>query len=187
MINKDQQNLFTKENWEKAKNKLTELGNLVNPYTIPIAFDDSGSIGISVFIKYKNKKVLLTPTHVARQLKKSKKVYLILRFDNLRREYPPRNPQDFVISEWDSTFNENQLKNVLKSIPKDLAIIEPSPDLTNMLETYKQPYLIAETNITCQDSLFTYGITNNEKSDENTFNSEVSSLSITMSNYEKKV
>lgn len=90
---------ITKEEWDSANQTLDEYGRLVASYTVLLAFDESGSFGTAVLIKYKDKKVLLTAAHVARQLKKAERVRLIPFFDDLRREYPFRDIRDFEVQE----------------------------------------------------------------------------------------
>lgn len=180
-------NPITQDEWQRANQTLDEYGNLIAPYTIILAFGESGSYGTAVLIKYKGKKVLLTATHVARQLKKAKTIRLILRFDDRRREYPTRDPRDFEVKEWDLSFNHEMLQDVLGSAPKDLAIIELSPQITNMLENYKQFYQPTKPlNIKLEDTLVSYGGIGSEKIGD-TLNGMVYSLGVVMSNYEKQI
>jgi hypothetical protein len=180
-------NPITKEKWQNANQILDEFGNLIAPYTVILAFGESGSYGTAVLIKYKDKRVLLTATHVARQLKKAKTIRLILRFDDRRRVYPTRDPRDFEVKEWDLSFDDEMLQDVLGSTPKDLAIIELSPQISNMLENYKQFYqLIEPLNIKSEDTLVSYGGIGSEKMGD-TLSGMVYSLVVVMSNYEKQV
>ncbi len=178
---------ITQEEWQNAKLILDEYGSLIAPHTVILAFDENESYGTAVLINYKNKKVLLTATHVARQLKKAKRIRLISHFDDRRREYPTRDPRDFEVKEWDLSFADEMLQDVLDSVPKDLAVIEPSPQIINMLENYKQFFLFTEPlSITSKDALVLFGGIGSEKTG-NTFNGRVYSLAVVMSNYENKI
>lgn len=177
-------NPITKDQWQNANQILDEYGNLIAPYTVILAFGESGSYGTAVLIKYKNKKVLLTASHVARQLKKSKSIRLILRFDDRRREYPTRDPRDFEVKEWDLSFEDEMLQNVLGLTPKDLAIIEISPQITNMLDNYKQFYRLTDPpNIKFEDVLVSFGGIGSEKIGD-TLNGMVYSLGVVLAAYE---
>ena len=178
---------ITKEEWKCANQLLDEYGTLAAPYTVLLAFDESGSYGTAVLIAYKDKKVLLTATDVARQLKKAKRVRLILRFDDKRREYPARDPRDFEVQEWDLNFDDEMLQDVVSTAPKDLAVVELSPQLTNMLENYKQFYRITELSVNSEDVLISYGGIGSERQDDNTLEGKVYSLAIVMTNYKKCV
>ena len=177
---------ITKDEWDYANQILIEYGNLISPHTIILGFEDYGSYGTAVLIKYKHRKILLTATHVARQLKKAKKVHLILRFDDLRREYPTRDPRDFESKEWDLNFDEKQLQDVLGSLPKDLSVIELSPQHTTMLENYKQFYHIEEpSSVNENEVLVCYGGISSKRTNNTTIDGTARSLGLTMSNYEK--
>ncbi len=188
-LNFEKVSLFYKpleqEEWQNANQKLDKFGNLIAPYTVIIAFGDSGSYGTAVLIKYKNKKVLLTATHVARKLKRAKTIRLILRFDDKRREYPTRDPRDFEVKEWDLSFDDEMLEDVMGLAPKDLAIIELSPQITNMLENFKQFYQLPESlNVKSEDVLVSYGGIGSKIDD--TLNGMVYSLGVILSAYEKQ-
>lgn len=178
-------NPVTKDQWQNANQILDEYGNLIAPYTVILAFGEIGSYGTGVLIKYKNKKVLLTATHVARQLKKAKTIRLILRFDDRRREYPARDPRDFEVKEWDLSFDDEMLQDVLGLAPKDLAIIELSPQITNMLDNYKQFYQFTDpSDIKSEDVLVSFGGIGSEKVGS-TLNGMVYSLGVVLAAYEK--
>ncbi len=178
---------ITKNEWDYANQILVEYGNLLSPHTIILGFDEYGSYGTAVLIKYKNRKVLLTATHVARQLNKAKNVHVILKFDDIRREYPARDSRDFEIKEWDLDFDEKTLQDVLINTPKDLSVIELSLQHANMLENYKQFYTITEPpNITSKDVLVSLGGIGSKITADNTIIGTVHPLAVTMSSYEKR-
>lgn len=180
-------NPITKEEWQHANLILGEYGSLIEPYTVILAFGENESYGTAVLIKYNKKKVLLTATHVGRQFKGTKKIRLILSFDDRRREYPTRDPRDFEVKEWDLNFHDEMLQDPLALAPKDLAIIELSPQITNMLENYKQFYRLTEQAIiTQEDKLVSYGGIGSEKKGD-TLSGMVYSLAVVMSHYEKKI
>ena len=162
---------ITKEEWELGHQFLSEYNNLIAPYTIVLAFDETGSYGTAVLIQFNKQKYLLTPTHVAREVKNAKRIRLITNFDDRRRVYPARDPRDFVVKEWDQNFKTEMLEEVLKHIPKDLSVIELSPQIQNFLENYKQFYLVNDvSHIKPQDALIAFGAIGSEFTEDNTLN-----------------
>lgn len=79
------------------------------------------------------------------------------------------------------------LQDVWTTTPKDLAIIELSPQLTNMLENYKQFYQITEPSVKSEDVLISYAGVASKQSDRNTLEGKVYSLGVVMSDYKKYI
>ncbi len=135
--------------WKKANSLLADFGRMAEPYTVGLAFGDEGGppFGTAVLIEHKSKFFLLTACHVARALKKAKAVRLILRFDEFRRAYPSRMPEEFKLMEWDLTFDENTLNSqerIFSKHPKDLAIIYPTQRIIAILKEFKSFYKISD-------------------------------------------
>jgi hypothetical protein len=101
-------------------------------------------LGTAVLCQHKSQCFLLTAAHVGRALKKAKSMAMLLRFDNIRREYPPHSVKNFSVIEWDPGFDEGMLDNILTQQPKDLAIIIPTQTIIDMLRLYKDFYKIPE-------------------------------------------
>ncbi|MBS0622956.1 MAG: hypothetical protein JSR80_08410 [Verrucomicrobia bacterium] len=120
-ISKGMQNLLAQaidKVWTQASGKLEEWGRLAEPYTIGLSLEKQG-FGTAVLCQYKSHYFLVTAGHVARTLRKASSVSMLLRFDHIRREYPSHPPQAFKVLEWDPSFEENTLNNVLENQPKD--------------------------------------------------------------------
>ncbi len=129
--------------WTRANVQLADFGRMAEPYTIGLSWGDQG-FGTAVLCQYKSKYFLLTATHVARAFHKTKSVRILLRFDNIRREYPVHAAKDFTVLEWDPAFDNRMLDDVLAHQPKDLAIIIPTQAIVDMLKNYKDFYKIPE-------------------------------------------
>lgn len=129
--------------WSQANTQLADFGRIVEPYTIGLVIDGKG-FGTAILCQYRSKYFLLTATHVARFFNTAESVSILLRFDTIRREYPIRSCKDFIVTEWDPTFDDKMLDNVLEHQPKDLAIVIPTKDIIDMLKIYKAFYKIPE-------------------------------------------
>ena len=96
---------------------------------------------------------------MGRALRRAKSVSLLLRFDNIRREYPVRSVKNFTVIEWDPAFDEKMLDDVLANQPKDLAIIIPTQEIVEILKLYKAFYKIPEEpqSFSLKDALISLG------------------------------
>lgn len=146
------------EVWTQAKVQLADFGRMVEPYTIGLKLD-GGGFGTAVLCQHQSQYFLITADHVARVFQRSKGVHLILRFDQIRREYPVKSTKNFTIIEWDQNFEEQMLDDVMVSQPRDLAIIIPSQDIIDLLKIYKDFYKIPEEaqSFSLQDALISLG------------------------------
>ena len=144
--------------WTRANVQLADLGRMVEPYTIGLFLEGEG-FGTAVLCQYKSQYFLLTAAHVGRALHKAKSVRMLLRFDNIRREYPAQLAKNFTVIEWDPAFDDKMLDDVLAHQPKDLAIIIPSTEILNTLKIYKDFYKIPEEpqSFSLQDALISLG------------------------------
>ena len=131
------------EVWTQANTKLADYGRLIEPYTIGLSLDGE-KFGTAVLCEYKLKYFLLTSADIAKSFQKSKFVNLLLRFDNIRREYPAQLTKNFKVFEWDPAFDERMLNDVYKNQPKDLALIIPHKEIIETLKIYKAFYKIKE-------------------------------------------
>ena len=84
---------------------------------------------------------------------------MLLRFDNIRREYPAQSAKNFTVIEWDPTFDDKMLNDVLAHQPKDMAIVIPTQEIINMLKIYKAFYKIPEEpqSFSLKDALISLG------------------------------
>ncbi len=128
--------------WTQANDQLTDFGRMAEPYTIGLHLGQG--FGTAVLCQHKSQYFFLTATHVARALRKAKSVSLLLRFDSIRREYPARPAKHFTVIEWDTTFHDDMLDNVLSSQPKDLAIVFPPQEIVDSLKLFKAFYNIPD-------------------------------------------
>ncbi len=144
--------------WIQADTQLAEFGRIIEPYTIGLILGDQG-FGTAILCQYMSKHFLLTAAHVGRVLQKEKSVRIVLRFDDIRREYPPHPTNNFTVIEWDPTFNESMLDDVLTHQPKDLAIIIPTLAIIETLKNYKDFYKIQNEpqSFSLQDALVAQG------------------------------
>lgn len=144
--------------WMQASTQLAEFGRIVEPYTIGLSLGDQG-FGTAVLCQYMSKHFLLTAAHVGRALRKAKSVKMILRFDNIRRDYPAHSINKFTVIEWDTTFNASMLNDVPLQRPKDIAIIIPTSAIIETLKIYKDFYKIGNEpkNFSLQDVLISLG------------------------------
>jgi hypothetical protein len=144
--------------WTRANAQLADFGRMVEPYTIGLALEGHG-FGTAVLCQHKSHYFLLTAAHVGRALQKAKSVNLLLRFDNIRREYPAHSTKNFNVIEWDPTLDERMLDDVLVDQPKDLAIIIPSQEIVGILKIYKAFYQIPgeAQSFSLQDALISLG------------------------------
>ncbi len=144
--------------WIRANTQLTDFGRMVEPYTIGLLLEGQG-FGTAVLCQYKSAYFLLTAAHIGRALKKAKSINMLLRFDNFPRKYPTYSSKNFTVIEWDPTFDDKMLDDVLVLQPRDLAIAIPSSDVINTLKIYKDFYKIPEEspNFSLQDALISMG------------------------------
>ena len=129
--------------WTRANSQLEDFGRSVEPYTIGLSFDELG-FGTAVLCQYKSQHFLLTAAHVGRVFRRAKSVNMLLRFDNIRREYPLHSAKNFTVIEWDPALDERMLDDVLTHLPKDLAIVIPTQEIVDILKAYKAFYKIPE-------------------------------------------
>ena len=144
--------------WTRANAQLAEFGRIVEPYTIGLSLEDQG-FGTAVLCQHKSQYFLLTAGHVGRALRRAKSVSLLLRFDNIRREYPVQSAKNFTVIEWDLDFDDSMLDDVLTYKPKDLAIVIPTQSIVDTLKIFKAFYKISEESqsISLQDALISLG------------------------------
>lgn len=144
--------------WTRANMQLAEFGRWLEPYTIGLYLEDIG-FGTAVLCHYKSMYFFLTATHIARAITRTKLVTLILRFDTIRREYPPQSSKNFTIIEWSQSFDENSLDNVLKDRPRDLAIVIPTQNIVDSLKIYKAFYKLQQDapSFSLEDALISLG------------------------------
>lgn len=144
--------------WTQANAQLADFGRMAEPYTVGLALEGQG-FGTAVLCQHKSHYFLLTAAHIGRALRKAKFVNLLLRFDNIRREYPTHSARNFSVIEWDPTLDEKMLDDVLVDQPKDLAVIIPSQEIVEMLKIYKAFYQIPgeAQNFSLQDALISLG------------------------------
>lgn len=129
--------------WVRANAQLADFGRMAEPYTIGLCLEGTG-FGTAVLCEHKSHYFLLTAAHVGRALRKAKSVTMLLRFDTIRREYPPQSAKNFIVLEWDPALDEEKLDDVLVSQPKDLAIVIPTQTTVDTLKFYKAFYKIPE-------------------------------------------
>lgn len=143
--------------WIRANSQLTDYGRIIEPYTIDLSLDQG--FGTAVLCQCHSQYFLLTTADVRRAIQRTKSISLILRFDNIRREYPVQSAKNFTMLEWDPDFNENMLNNVLTHKPKNLAIIIPTQSIVDMLKIYKAFYKVPEElqSISLQGALISLG------------------------------
>lgn len=144
--------------WTRTNKELADFGRMVEPYTIGLFLEGYG-FGTAVLCHYKSKYFLLTAAHVGRAFRKAKSVKLLLRFDNIRREYPPQPAKNFTVIEWDLDFDSKMLDDVLTQQPKDLAVVIPTQEIIDSLKIYKAFYKISEEpqSFSLQDALISLG------------------------------
>ncbi len=144
--------------WTQANTQLADFGRIIEPYTIGLSLDRS-TFGTAVLCQHKSRYFLLTAAHIGKALRKAKSVSILLRFDNIRREYPSQSSQNFKVIEWDPTFDESMLDNVLAGQPKDLAILIPIQSIIDTLKIYKAFYKIPEDpqSFSIRDALVSLG------------------------------
>ncbi len=144
--------------WTQANDKLANFGRIVEPYTIGLSLGEQG-FGTAVLCRHKSQYFLLTAGHIGRALRRAKIVSLLLRFDNLRREYPALSPKNFTVLEWDLALDARTLGDVYTNNPKDLAIVLPTQEIIDMLKIYKDFYKISEESVSfsLQDALISLG------------------------------
>ncbi len=144
--------------WTRASTQLTDFGRMVEPYTIGLSLGDQ-AFGTAVLCLHKSRYFLLTAVHVGRAFRKAKFVKMLLRFDNIRREYPSKSTKDFSVIEWDPGFDEKMLNDVLANLPKDLAIVIPTQAIVDTLKIYKDFYKIPDEpqSLSLQDALISMG------------------------------
>lgn len=154
--------------WTRANAQLENFGRMVEPYTIGLSLEGQ-EFGTAVLCEYKSQYFLLTAAHVGRALRKAKSISLLLRFDSIRREYPPQSSKNFTVIEWDLEFNEKMLNDVLTNHPKDLAIIIPTEAIIDTLKIFKAFYKIQEDpqSFSLQDALISFGGIETISSDNN--------------------
>jgi hypothetical protein len=129
--------------WIRANTQLADFGRMAEPYTIGLSLEGQG-YGTAVLCKHKSQYFLLTSAHVGRALRRAKSVTLLLRFDNIRREYPSQSAKNFTVIEWDPAFDKKLLDDVLVNQPKDLAIVILTQTIVDTLKLYKAFYKIPE-------------------------------------------
>ncbi len=146
------------EVWIQANVQLADWGRKLEPYTIGLSFNDQ-DFATAVLCQYQSHHFLLTAAHVGRALRKAKSVKILLRFDTIRREYPAQSAKNFTVKEWDPSFEEKMLDDVLVNKPKDLAVIIPTQDIIDMLKIYKDFYKIPEEapSFSLKDALISLG------------------------------
>ncbi len=144
--------------WIQPNNQLKDYKQIVEPYTVGLSLENQG-FGTAVLCQYKSKCFLLTAAHVAQALRKAKSVTLLLRFDIIRREYKPEPAENFRVIEWDSSFDNAALNDVLANRPKDLAIVIPDPRIVENLKFYKEFYNILDEppSFSLKDALISLG------------------------------
>ncbi len=144
--------------WTRANTQLADFGRIVEPYTVGLFLKDFG-FGTAVLCQHKSQHFLLTTAHVGRALRNAKSMSMILRFDKISREYPTQPSNNFTVIEWDPTFDEKMLDNVLSHQPKDLSIIIPIQPIIDMLKIYKAFYKIPEEpkSFLLQDAMISLG------------------------------
>ena len=144
--------------WTSANTQLADFGRMVEPYTIGLSLGEQG-FGTAVLCQYKSQYFLITAAHVGRALRRAKPVSILLRFDNIRREYPPQSAKNFTVIEWDPAFDDRMLDDVLAHQPKDMAIVIPSQAIVDTLKIYKAFYKIPEEpqSFSLQDALISLG------------------------------
>ncbi|HKZ00108.1 MAG TPA: hypothetical protein VJ112_02965, partial [Rhabdochlamydiaceae bacterium] len=144
--------------WTSANTQLADFGRMVEPYTIGLSLGEQG-FGTAVLCQYKSQYFLITAAHVGRALRRAKSVSILLRFDNIRREYPPQSAKNFTVIEWDPAFDDRMLDDVLAHQPKDMAIVIPSQAIVDTLKIYKAFYKIPEEpqSFSLQDALISLG------------------------------
>lgn len=144
--------------WTQANTQLADFGRMAEPYTVGLALDGKG-FGTAVLCQHESHYFLLTAAHIGRALRKAKSVNLILRFDNIRREYPVHSSKKFRVIEWDPNLDERMLDDVLVDQPKDLAIAIPTQEITEMLKLYKAFYKIPKeaASFSLKDALISLG------------------------------
>ncbi len=144
--------------WTRASIQLADLGRMIEPYTIGLALDDV-RFATAVLCQYKSQYFLLTAGHVGRDLRRSKSVKLILRFDTIRREYPAQATKNFKVIEWDSALPEDKLNDVISNQAKDLAIIIPEQQIIDILNNFKAFYKITDElkGFSLNDALISLG------------------------------
>jgi hypothetical protein len=144
--------------WTQANAQLADFGRMAEPYTIGLSLEGQG-FGTAVLCEHKSHYFLLTAGHVGRALRKAKSVTLLLRFDNIRREYPSQSAKNFTVLEWDPALDERMLDDVLTHQPKDLAIVIPTQTTVDTLKLYKAFYKIPENppNFSLKDAFISLG------------------------------
>lgn len=144
--------------WTHANAQLAEYGRLAEPYTVGLHLENVG-FGTAVLCKYKSQYFMLTAAHVGRDLRRSKGVKMLLRFDSIRREYPSQSVKNFTVMEWDPAFDNEMLNDVLIHQPKDLSIIIPAQAMIETLKIFKAFYEIPEEaqSFSLQDALISLG------------------------------
>jgi hypothetical protein len=96
-----------------------------------------------------------------------------------------RDVLDFEVTEWDLSFEESMLEDVLGTAPKDLAIIEPSLKIIAVLENHKQFYEIAKlSQAQSEDALVAFGTVCLKRNDNVPSGT---SLGVTMSEYKEEI
>ncbi|MGC2594651.1 MAG: hypothetical protein WA347_00045 [Rhabdochlamydiaceae bacterium] len=144
--------------WTRANVQLADFGRMVEPYTIGLSLGGQG-FGTAVLCQYRSECFLLTAAHIGRALQKARSVSMLLRFDEIRREYPAQSAKNFTVIEWDPTFDDKMLDDVLALQPKDISIVIPTPEIINMLKNYKAFYKIPEEpqSFSLKDALISLG------------------------------
>jgi hypothetical protein len=110
---------------------------------------------------------------------------MLLRFDNIRREYRDQSPKNFTVLEWDRAFDDKMLEDVLASQPKDLAVIIPTPEIVDMLKLYKSFYSISSEppSFSLQDAFISLGGIEAYSTDSKTIQLHVGPYGFVASNY----
>jgi hypothetical protein len=144
--------------WTRANTKLQHFGRQVEPFTICLSWGEAG-FGTAILCEYKSKYVLLTATHVGRALRNSKSFRMILQFDQFRRVYPENSPKNFKFYDWDPSFTDEKLDDVIKHTPRDLCIIHAPKETIDTLLLYKRFYPIDEfvKGFSLKDALISLG------------------------------
>jgi hypothetical protein len=144
--------------WIRANAQLENFGRIVEPYTIGLSLGDQG-FGTAVLCQHKSQYFLLTAAHIGRALRRAKSVSMLLRFDNILREYPAQSAKNFTVIEWNPAFDDRGLDDILSYQPKDLAIVIPTQAIIDTLKIYKAFYKMLDEpqGFSLQDALISLG------------------------------
>ncbi|MFZ4099976.1 MAG: type IV toxin-antitoxin system AbiEi family antitoxin domain-containing protein [Chlamydiia bacterium] len=144
--------------WTRANAQLENFGRMIEPYTVGLSLEGYG-FATAVLCQHHSQHFLLTAGHVGRALRGAKSVSMVLRFDSIRREYPAQPARNFTVIEWDPSLDEANLNDVLAGNPKDLAVVIPTPQIVESLNTYKAFYKVSAepTDLSLKDAFISLG------------------------------